>query len=83
MAPPPVREVRDILCTHLNELHRFYGDFMGLRIARKHVGWYLKTLAGSEAFHKSFNQIENAQEQRTSIQEYFERLITENEDQAA
>lgn len=83
MPPPPVSEIRDILCAHLNELHRFYGDFMGPRIARKHVGWYLKTLAGSEAFYKAFNQIDNAQEQRASIQTYFERLITDNEDQAA
>ncbi|WP_255568223.1 tRNA dihydrouridine synthase DusB [Pseudomaricurvus albidus] len=79
---PPAQEIRDILCGHLDELHRFYGDFMGLRIARKHVGWYLKTHAGSEAFRKTFNQIENAQEQHTSVRDYFEQLITK-EDKAA
>ena len=82
LAPAPVTEIRDILCTHLGELHRFYGDFMGLRIARKHVGWYLKTLADSEPFRKTFNQIDSAQEQHASVQDYFEQLITK-EDKAA
>lgn len=82
LAPAPVTEIRDILCAHLGELHRFYGDFMGLRIARKHVGWYLKTLADSEPFRKTFNQIDSAQEQHASVQDYFEQLITK-EDKAA
>lgn len=82
LAPASLTEIQSILCTHLGELHRFYGDFMGLRIARKHVGWYLKTLAGSEPFRKTFNQIENAEEQYNSVQHYFEQLITK-EDKAA
>tara|TARA_B100000446_G_scaffold39947_3_gene35507 strand:+ start:9486 stop:10424 length:939 start_codon:yes stop_codon:yes gene_type:complete len=82
LAPAPLTEIQHILCTHLGELHRFYGDFMGLRIARKHVGWYLKTLTGSEPFRKAFNQIEDAQEQHASVQDFFEQLITK-EDKAA
>lgn len=82
LAEPALQEVRDILCAHLRELHRFYGEFMGVRIARKHVGWYMKTLAHSESFRKTFNHIENAQEQHASVQDYFERLITK-EDMAA
>ena len=79
---PSLQEVRDILSAHLRELHRFYGEYMGLRIARKHVGWYLKTLANGEAFRKTFIQLETAIEQHASVQEYFERLITQ-EDMAA
>ncbi|WP_193166082.1 tRNA dihydrouridine synthase DusB [Microbulbifer hainanensis] len=73
---PSQEEVRDILLAHLGELHRFYGDVMGVRIARKHVGWYLKTLAGSEAFRKTFFQLESAEAQHASVQTWFERRIT-------
>jgi tRNA-dihydrouridine synthase B len=73
---PSLEEVREILLAHLGELHRFYGEVMGVRIARKHVGWYLKTLAGGEAFRKTFFQIESAEAQDASIQDWFDRRIT-------
>ncbi|WP_299944693.1 tRNA dihydrouridine synthase DusB [uncultured Microbulbifer sp.] len=73
---PTLDEVREILLTHLGELHRFYGELMGVRIARKHVGWYLKTLANSESFRKTFFQIESAEVQNASVHEWFERRIT-------
>jgi tRNA-dihydrouridine synthase B len=73
---PSPEEVREILLAHLGELHRFYGEVMGVRIARKHVGWYLKTLAGGEAFRKTFFQIESAEAQDASIQDWFDRRIT-------
>ena len=84
---PPLAEIRDILGTHLRELHRFYGQFpggdvMGPRIARKHVGWYLKTLTDGESFRQTFNKLDIAEEQNASVQAFFERLIT-TEDQAA
>jgi len=75
----PLNEVYSILSAHLCELHQFYGDFMGARIARKHVSWYLKTVDNSETFRKAFNQIESAQEQHASVQDFFERLITKEE----
>lgn len=76
---PSLTEVRDILCSHLRELYSFYGEFMGPRIARKHVSWYLQTLADSKAFRIQFNRIENAEEQHASVQQFFERLITNEE----
>lgn len=76
---PSLIEVRDILCTHLCELYRFYGEFMGPRIARKHASWYLQTVPGSEDFRKTFNAIDNAEEQQTSIQNFFEQLLTKEE----
>ncbi len=46
LLPEPGREeVERTLSTHLAELHRFYGDYMGVRIARKHIAWYLATLS--------------------------------------
>lgn len=84
---PALEEIRDILCAHLSELHRFYGQFpggdvMGPRIARKHVGWYLNTLAEGEPFRKTFNKLESAEEQHASVHAFFERLINK-EDMAA
>jgi tRNA-dihydrouridine synthase B len=52
---------------------------MGPRIARKHASWYLQTVPGSEAFRKTFNAIDNAEEQQTSIQNFFEQLLTKEE----
>ncbi|MBR9909566.1 MAG: tRNA dihydrouridine synthase DusB [Gammaproteobacteria bacterium] len=79
---PDNSEINSLLGSHVAELHQFYGEFMGLRIARKHVGWYLKTIPGSTAFRQSFNQITAASEQRDRIQEFFEQL-NEREDKAA
>lgn len=87
---PPLHEVQQILSAHLCELHRFYGDFMGVRIARKHVGWYLSTLAERDPYlgevaasaRKTFNTLDEAQEQHASVQTLFEQLITK-EEQAA
>ena len=76
---PPLSEISTLLRSHIQELHNFYGEYMGLRIARKHVGWYLKTLAEGKTFSKAFNQIEHAQEQIESVTEYFEQLITKEE----
>jgi len=79
---PSLTQVRDILVSHLRELYRFYGEVMGPRIARKHVSWYLQTVPDSELFRKAFNAIEHAEEQLTSIQSFFETLLT-NEEKAA
>ncbi len=79
---PSLTEVRDILCSHLRELYGFYGDFMGPRIARKHLGWYLQTVSDSEAFRQAFNRMDSAQEQHDSVQHFFGQLIA-REDQAA
>lgn len=79
---PSLSEVRDILASHLCELYRFYGDVMGPRIARKHVSWYLQTVPHSDEFRKTFNAITNTEEQQTSIQHFFEQLLT-NEEKAA
>ncbi|MEW5249356.1 tRNA dihydrouridine synthase DusB [Microbulbifer sp. 2201CG32-9] len=73
---PSVEEIRDTVVAHLGELHRFYGGVAGVRIARKHVSWYLKTLVGSESFRSYFLQLEDAEAQHASVQQWFERRIT-------
>lgn len=79
---PSLHEVREILNTHLSELYRFYGEFMGPRIARKHVSWYLQTIPDSETFRKGFNRLETADEQDENVQLFF-KLLIQKEEQAA
>ncbi|WP_227662920.1 tRNA dihydrouridine synthase DusB [Marinobacter daqiaonensis] len=74
VSAPPLDEVETILLDHLGELHRFYGDPMGVRIARKHVGWYLQSHDAGKQFRKRFNALDCAQAQSESIQQYFAAL---------
>lgn len=74
MDPPSLDEVRSILIEHVKELHQFYGDFMGLRIARKHVSWYMQTHEQGKAFRSSFNPLESTSEQLESLNVYFDNL---------
>lgn len=79
---PSAAEVCQTLAEHLQALHDFYGDYLGVRIARKHVGWYLKTVTEGREFLKIFHQIDKCEDQHASVQEFFEPLITK-EDKAA
>jgi tRNA-dihydrouridine synthase B len=56
-AAPSLHEQIAILHRHVTQLHQFYGDFMGVRIARKHVGWYLGANRDACAQHRQFNQL--------------------------
>ena len=60
-----------ILLEHLTALHAFYGDVMGVRIARKHVGWYLATLPGAKEFRAQFNRLDETQAQVATVREFF------------
>ncbi|SFP67397.1 tRNA dihydrouridine synthase DusB [Pseudomonas borbori] len=71
LAAPSLFEVERILLGHLAELHLFYGEVMGVRIARKHVGWYLATLPGAREFRARFNRLESTHAQYTNVREFF------------
>ncbi|MFT2097020.1 tRNA dihydrouridine synthase DusB [Marinomonas sp. 2405UD66-6] len=71
LVPPSLSEVRQLVINHVNALHQFYGDYLGVRIARKHVGWYLQTLADKTQFRSLFNRIDNTQEQLDKLEEFF------------
>src|SRR5690606_3328876 len=77
--PPTVQEVRDILLTHVQELYEFYGEFMGARIARKHVGWYLSARPDGDLFKRHFNQLEEPSQQLDALTEHFRHLINVEE----
>ena len=72
LPPPPIEEVRSILMEHLVNLHQFYGEPMGPRIARKHVGWYLQTHDQEGQFRRVFNALETPESQVDALNEYFE-----------
>jgi len=74
-APPTLTEVRDVVIDHLQELHRFYGETLGIRIARKHFGWYVSRLTHGATYRKAFNLIETATQQLASAQDMFEHAI--------
>ncbi|MEO5625105.1 MAG: tRNA dihydrouridine synthase DusB [Dokdonella sp.] len=74
LAPPSPREVRDILLGHLDDLYAFYGERQGLRIARKHLGWYAKDRPENAAFRAVANRAESAVEQQRLTREYFDAL---------
>ncbi|GLX80812.1 tRNA-dihydrouridine synthase B [Thalassotalea eurytherma] len=71
---PDMDEVRTILIEHVKELHRFYGDFMGLRIARKHVSWYMQSHDKDKTFRSRFNGLESTEEQLALLNQYFDNL---------
>ncbi len=71
---PGVVEVRDILLGHLDDLYAFYGEAAGVRIARKHLGWYAKDRPENAAFRAVVNAAESAHEQRRLTRDYFDAL---------
>ncbi|UTM57156.1 tRNA dihydrouridine synthase DusB [Photobacterium sp. CCB-ST2H9] len=71
---PSFEEVSSILMEHVQALHAFYGEYQGLRIARKHVSWYLKEQASAGDFRRTFNAIEDAQQQLDALQGYFDNV---------
>lgn len=68
---PALNEIERILLEHLAALHVFYGDVMGVRIARKHVGWYLATLPGAREFRAEFNRLDSQEAQCASVRQFF------------
>ncbi len=70
--PAPDRhQIGQTLLMHVQALHRFYGDQQGLRVARKHIGWYLDTLPDSQAIKQSLVRIDDAVRQCHLIEQWF------------
>jgi len=74
LAPPLVAEVKRLLLEHLEDHYTLYGGFSGVRTARKHIGWYVKTLAGGEAFRARMNLLEDCEAQLQAVGDFFDRL---------
>ncbi|MBT9528811.1 MAG: tRNA dihydrouridine synthase DusB [Pseudomonas sp.] len=80
---PSLLEVEGILLEHLAALHTFYGEVMGVRIARKHVGWYLATLPGAREFRAQFNRLESTDAQCANVRQFFIERHNEKQGVAA
>jgi tRNA-dihydrouridine synthase B len=90
MLAPTVDEIHAVMLTHLHDLYEFYGDLTGMRMARKHISWYTKGLAGSASFRHNMNTLQTIDLQLNAINDFFaeqksrhERLIyVENDAEA-
>jgi tRNA-dihydrouridine synthase B len=74
LAPPLVAEVRRALLAHLDDHYALYGEFTGVRSARKHIGWYVRALPGGEAFRTQMNLLEDSASQLAAVQAFFDVL---------
>jgi len=72
---PTLQQVRDVLRGHLEHLHTFYGEPAGVRIARKHLGWYAKDRPENANFRAIVNRAESAEAQLQLTRDYFDALI--------
>jgi len=72
----PLEEVKSIMLGHVTALHGFYGEYLGPRIARKHVGWYLKEHEEASEFRRTFNAIEAASLQLEALEGYFDNVAS-------
>ncbi|MDF7676953.1 tRNA dihydrouridine synthase DusB [Neisseriaceae bacterium ESL0693] len=73
--PLSVAEHAEVISRHIAAIHAFYGDFTGVRMARKHIGWYVSLLPEGEAFRRVINQVDNALIQRQQLDRFLDKQI--------
>jgi len=69
---PYIAEVRALMDEHLRAHYGFYGDYLGVRTARKHIGWYVRDLPGGEEFRQRMNLLECTEAQLEAVDQFFE-----------
>ncbi len=79
LAPPLVAEVKRLLCDHLLDHYELYGEFAGVRTARKHIGWYVRSLPDGEAFRNRMNTLESCELQHAAVAQFFDELADQYE----
>ena len=79
LAPPSMEECSQVMSEHLLALHEFYGETGGVRISRKHIGWYINPLPGGKEFTRVFNTLETTEQQRHFLQSFFLDLTCEEQ----
>ncbi|MDQ3261190.1 MAG: tRNA dihydrouridine synthase DusB [Pseudomonadota bacterium] len=79
LLPPKVTEIHRVMMEHLVDLYEFYGEDTGVKVARKHIGWYTKGLVGSASFRHALMQLQTSQDQVFAIDHFFGELSAENE----
>ena len=79
LPPPEVIEIHRVLMAHLHDLYEFYGEYSGVRIARKHISWYTKGLTGSASFRHAMNQLQTTVDQVHAVERFFNELAMHGE----
>lgn len=79
LLPPTVDEIHSVMLEHINDLYAFYGDLTGMRVARKHISWYTKGLAGSAAFRHHMNTLDSITLQQAAINDFFAELKSKSD----
>ncbi len=74
LPPPSTLEAKALLLEHLQEHYALYGEYTGVRSARKHIGWYVANLPGGAAFRQHMNRLDDAQAQYAALASYFDTL---------
>lgn len=74
LPPPTTAEIGQWVLAHLENLHAFYGETAGVRIARKHLAWYSQSWMEGAAFRARINSVEHPREQIALARDFFERL---------
>jgi tRNA-dihydrouridine synthase B len=74
LAPPLVSEVKRLLVDHLQDHYSLYDEFIGVRSARKHIGWYVRALPGGEDFRCKMNLLEDSAAQVKAVEQFFDSL---------
>ena len=68
---PSKSEVVDAISSHIKDIHRHYGEYLGVRIARKHIGWYVNNLSNCKEYRRQFFQLDNSEQQMQSLYDFF------------
>lgn len=76
---PEVSEILEVLERHVHELYEFYGEYTGVRVARKHISWYTKGLAGSAQFRHGMNLLESSAQQLQAVRDFFDEQLQSGE----
>lgn len=71
---PEVGEIHRVLVQHLRDLYAFYGEYLGARVARKHIAWYTKSLVGAGTFRQEMNKLETTSAQLAAVDALFAEL---------
>ena len=72
---PLVTEVAALMEEHLLAHYAFYGDYLGVRTARKHIGWYVRSLPGGEPFRQAMNRLEDCDAQLAAVRHFFDAQL--------
>ncbi len=72
LLPPRIDEIQQVMNEHLEDHYAFYGEFTGVRTARKHIGWYTRGLSGAHTFRHRMNTLDTTREQLLAVNEFFD-----------